>query len=796
MKKLSLIFLALFAIIGYDCHAQLQIPVTGTVVDPYTKVGVDGACVWAYDNIYVARDKEKELKEKMKTGAYFEPGAIDIRTDDGNFDVMVHPDGAVIIYHMDFPSADPKLVPVKGRNSIGSIPFDTGAKIEKAVITGERGPEPEFPIPVSDGETVAGGATLPLQEFLHKDPSTSRVVFQSYLLDVASGDTVIFREPVVYDGREYHRTQLRRKAFDPDNDPLYKAAEASGVFLSDSMKFVSYTDKIALPDPKRLYFYNCYMWVEDYNKVYYRVKDTTAFRSDRLAVPMRFLEYELENYSLDPANYRKQPKKESMSTPGSLELEFLEGKAEIDKRDRKSVAQLDSLKKMLLSSITGGSTLTYFGITGVASPEGNYEKNLALAESRMKYVASEALSVLPKYYRDRTNKDMIAKVAGWDEVAAMLERDGYKAEAAEVRGIIARYPESYTRGKAQSMDRQCAGIRALPYYRTLIMPLLKELRVVDFSITVNVVREITPEEILYKYNHEADYREGRVPIPLYEYWHLFNMVKDKDQLAKLYRRALDISLAQPIPWELPANNLANLMLERNTPDSTILAPFIDIRQPSVNFQTWKDGRKDRMWNNEILVANQVKTMLKLNKFQSAGKLSLLLPDSRYHNLRQITRCLAGFWMKKEEEQLRQEIIASSPRNAVVMYMATGRLNQAMAMADSLSEDDAVTHYLRAQILSCMYRQDYSLMRSQQDEDTGINVLELATYHLNKSFRMDPSLVEVALSDFYIPEKLTADARKEDVADPFEAIRKKAEDEASQINDIGMTDEELDRLLGL
>lgn len=769
MKRLLLIFIVLSTVMAWDCRAQVEIPVMGRVVEKYKNdVGVDGASVLVYDNRFVAKDDFEKFMACIKAGVAFEPEEGENResmTSEGYFSITVNPNGAIIVFHRDHPDSEPVFVSVKGRNNLGKIEFQMGATLDATIITADRGPEPEFPIPISDGETVSGGATLPVENFINSSPGTSRLVFQSYLLDVESGDTVMFRKPIVYDGEEYHQTQLRRKGFVPENDPLFMAADKNKS-LTAEMKEVSTTDNIKLPDPKKLYFYNCYMWLEDYNTVYYTFKDTTAFRSDRLAVPMRFLEYELEDYDLDPMKYKKDPVKEARETPGSLNLKFLVGKAEIDRKDTSSLAQLDSLKRMLRNSITGGSTLTYFGITGVASPEGNYEKNLELANRRMRYIAGEAMSVLPQYYRDRTNKDQVAKVADWEDLAKLLDRDGLTQEAATVRGIIAKYPVGGAYTRARSMDSQFAAIRVLPFYTSIIKPRLDELRTVTFLSKVTIVRELTPQEILDKYNTDKDYREGRAPVPLYEYWHLFQMVKDEEQLFNLYRNAYRPAMALKIPWELPANNLANALLKRNQPDTTILAPFIDLAVRSVDYQTWSNGKKDRMWNNQVLVANQVKMMLKMKKFQRAGKLSLMLPDDKYHNLKQITKCLAGFWMKPDEELLRQEIIESSPRNAVVMNMATGKLNQGRALADSLSEDDPVTHYLRAQVLSCINKQDYSRMKSAEDTDTGLNVLEMATYHLHKAFQMDSSLVDVAMSDYYIPEKLLADARKAEVKNPF------------------------------
>lgn len=764
-RRLSLIFAILLSLsCAFFADAQNEMLVTGVVRDQTDKSPIRNVRVWAYNTAYEAKDKKDYLDRMIKANSsdLIAMEGIETATNgEGYFEIMVSPTGGIVFY---LEMADPVQVDVRGRSQI-IVPMLRGAMLDESKITAEGGAEPSFDIPESDGETISGGATFPLLARKDYGRGNSRMVFQTYLLDAETKDTVMFRRPKVQDGAEYHQTQLRRMGFDAKRDPLYASAERYPV-LTDKTETVSWRDTVSLPDPNRLYFYNCAMWMEDYNTVYYKIKDTTIFRSDRLAIPMRFLEYSLSDYSLDPNMYRKQPRKESRPTAGKLDLKFLVGKAELDRSDKRSMEILDSLRGMIKNSIGEGATLKEFHIMGVASPDGNYARNADLASRRMRYVASQLLSGLSPTNLRYTNQSQRSRVASWEEVAVQLEKDSLLAEAAELRRVIARYPANRN-NPGPAMDRQFAVIRGLPFYADKIKPRLESLRSVSFTSIVEIVRELTPEEILEKYNNDAQYRENLNAIPLYEYWHLFNMVKDEDELIRLYRGAYDVTIKVE-PWELPANNLAIAMMKRGQVDTTILAPFIDLRR-GINFEYKMGNRVERRVNVEQLVANQVRMMLMAKRFGRAGQLSMRLPDNdKYHMLKQITLCMAGYW--KKDKALREDIIKTSKRNAVVMHMATEQLNKAAFEADSLSEADPVTFYLKAQIDCRLHKNDWFSMQDDLDMLTNVTSAEKSAYNLAKAFKMDQSLIDVARSDYYIHEKLLEKALKfyEDGTNPFEA----------------------------
>ena len=99
-----------------------------------------------------------------------------------------------------------------------------------------------------------------------------------------------------------------------------------------------------------------------------------------------------------------------------------------------------------------------------------------------------------------------------------------------------------------------------------------------------------------------------------------------------------------------------------------------------------------------------------------------------------------------------------------------QLNKAAFEADSLSEQDPVTFYLRAQIDCCLHQNDFFAMQGDVDVMTNVSSADKSAYNLALAFKKDESLIEVAKSDYYIHEKLLELALKyyKDGTNPFES----------------------------
>lgn len=721
--------------------------VEGRVINTADGKPIGDVQVFPYNTIADAQDIKREIErhQKEKTEEYFDPKTIASYTDiDGYFKTNVASTGAIVFY---VEMSEPVLVKINGKLQI-NVSMAIGHKLNASVVTASIDANlPIIETPTGNDEMFTAGAVFPLPNRTGK--TDGRIVLQTYVIEVGSRDTVKFNDPVVMDGVDYHNTQLRRMAFVKERDPLYNFAEKNTAF-DESVKHIRCRDTVKIIDPKKTYLYRAKLWAEDYIHEYYSIKDTTLGRSDRLAKPMRFLQYDLKQYKLNPDDFRKTPLRERRGTSGNIHLKFLVGKAEIDSKDSVSLLELEKLRQQLRNTMSDeGATLKDFHIHGYASPEGQYAKNLDLASRRMKYVSNQIMSVIPKYTFDRVYKTAKAEVESWNAVADLLYADSLKTEAAKVREIASSGTRSVS---AASMDSQWAKIRSLPFYRDKIVPRLASLRSVKYNSTIEIYRELTPEEILEKYKSDPDYRNGKKEIPLYEYWHLFNMVEDPEELEQLYRMAYEDSNHT---WELPANNLALSLISKDIADTTILAPFIDFKY-RINMVLTKNGRFDRAYNNDVIVANQVIMFIIAKKYIRAAQIAYKLPDNKYHDLIQITKCLAGFW--KTDKQLREDVRNSSAINKIVMDLAEGWLGRAEEELEDLPKDKPLYHYLKAQIL-CRKHNGFFDMSISDDLMAIFTDKEYAASALCTAIQMDRSYLETAQSDAYIYEDLVSLAIK-------------------------------------
>lgn len=751
MKKFLLpvflltLLLSVFFDGGSFCAAQDKKLVTGRVTNksdnnkPITDIEI-----LAYNTVAEAKDDFEKMKLARESGGFFFPeqATSAILLEGGYYEVNVAQTGAIIFYT---GLVDPKLEPVNYRFEI-NVQFELEIMLDEATVKADGLVDAIIlEPPTVDGDNVISGQAFPFDpkaRMIHPD---SRLVVQSHVIDCDTGDTVSFGSPVVYDGPRYHSTQFRRMGFQESNDPLYVIADKNPP-LPDSLKVVSWTDTIFRENPD--HFYQCVnnIWLEDYNHVYFTF--SKKYDTKRLRRPMQFLEYTLESYNLDPQQYRKHPRRERRNAPGELSLTFLPGQAKLDPKDTVSINSLEALKKELHGVVTGeGSTLKEFHIMGVASPEGPYAKNELLSRQRMAFAMDEITSVLPARVRDRVYSTKKARVATWDEVADLLYADSLKVEAEEIRKIARAYPKS--------MDQQWARIRALPYYKSEISPRLPKLRSVSYTYTSEIYRELTPEEILERYNTDENYRNGTKEFALYEFWHLFNMVKDEKALSSLYRRAMVAAeQTENKKWFLPANNLAALCIKNETPDTTILAPYIDLANYPVNYtiQDANRGTKE-IFNPDQVVANQVVMMLMARKYFRAVQLAVHLPE-KYALLKAISKCLAGYFKtdKTEEGKRTFDLVSeSSVRNKIVMLLAIGKIPRARHELESLPQDDPVTLYLTAQAVCRSHKTSLQM---------GFDEYNKAMYALVDCFKKDEKFIRTAEADWDIFEDILKDAKAE------------------------------------
>lgn len=744
MKRLHVLNLIMAVLLLAPCalsHAQDRKLVTGRIINKHTgkPFGKDDIVIniYAFDTEAQAEDALKVLNE----GTGFILDAREALPPDagGYYQVSVAETGA-LIFKPDM--AKGILEKVNYRMEI-NIALDVGEVIDAAGVTSQI--TGVFPLKEEidiDGNYLNASNTIPVPKTFGK--STARLIMQPFLMQGGTDDTLRCLKPWIYDGTEYNLTQRRRMGYSEDNDPLMKFVLPDTLSM-DEMR-IHWRDTIYLADPSGSYYVSGVLQMEDYNNVYYR-KDL-LLASSRIRRPLKFLDYSMKQYTLDPMKYKERPRPERMNTEGNISLTFLIGKAELDNSDRMNQVYLDELKSGLLEIVRGeGSKLNEFHIVGTSSPDGSYAKNLALAKQRMKFAQSQIMSVLPKKVRDRVYMTAKAQVAPWSAVADLLEADSLAVQAAEVRAITGKYKDHDTQG---------AHIRRLPYYKSIIGQYLPKLRSVKYVYTHEVYRELTPQEILDRYRTDEEYISGKKHFALYEYWNLFQMIEDEKELEALYKRAYDESLADNgEPWILAAANLAESYLKRGVADTTILAPFVDLRYKTCNIVRKRmDGITEETINPEPVVANQLCMYLEMNNFRRASILAQILPNTEQNKMmKAFTMCLGGYYKggkTPEERQRANEIFEtvkeSSPKNKVIMYLAlnskAGTLMAEKAMAD-LPQDDPLTYYLWAIVTG----------RKMLYYPDDIMIAMDAEGWLMRAFMADKKYIGIAATDGDIPEDL-------------------------------------------
>lgn len=732
---IGLLFLLFVYVSCLPIAAQQIKVVSGRVIDKETKKPFtnEAVFIYAYNTVAAAEDAKKNLDSQNAILMTADGEAV--ADAGGNYEIRVAETGALIFKVGIAPCV---LEPVNYRMEINAG-IDAGILLDNVSIIGtlqDISPKEQAPTMIGNKLIMRNNFPIPAQF----GKTNARLIIQPYVVECSKQDTVSYVPPIIYDGVQYKLTQERRMGYNLANDPLAQFVDS--VPLAETRMNIEWQDTILVPDPTLNYFGNAVIQLEDYNEVYYN--KTTKIISCEARRPLKFLEYSLEQYDLDPNKYIRKPKRELRNTATNISLTFLVGKAEIDSNDPENAVQLNKLKDDLMAIINcEDCKLKEIHVTGVSSPEGSYAANYALAQRRAAYAKQQITGLLPQKALSRVFLPAPdAQVASWNDLADVLEKDSLFGEAAEVRKIV--------EANSKSQDVQSVKIRNLPYYQTTIKEHLSALRYMRFEYKHEIFRELTSEEIMYRYESDPDYRTGRKGFALYEYWHLFNMVKNSKELESLYRRAYKESeQLEGQPWILPANKLAVSYLRRDTVDTSILEPFIDRKIRGANIErTRLDGVTKEIINPEEVIANQLAMYLKANNFEQASVMAQILPGTEKNALlKAFAMCLGGYYKggntlaeREEAKKTFTLVKESSPLNEVVMNLAMdskGYDVMAQRATGQLSKDNPKTWYLKAII----------------QNRSGEMGLENAKNCLVKCFSLDETYIRTAEMDGDIGKEL-------------------------------------------
>lgn len=708
--------------------AQRMIKVSGTVfniADKKKKVPFSESVVYVYSckTVAEAKDLQDNLDKDNANLALFMHEDERTETDaNGYYEILV-PDNGALVFKAGLNKA--VLEKVNNRMKI-DVEVDDGIYLKEVVVTGKLKqiqPEPK-------ASRLIGNRFYPYNTFVIPEGegnTYSRLIIQPYVLNCETNDTVNFLKPLVYDGKEYHVTQTRKMGYDLKRDALEKYIHKEPL-VNDRM-VIEWEDTVTVPDPN--VNYSCYadFCIENYRHIPFR--KTYQINTCENKRPLKFLEYSLIALDMDFQKYPEKAQVEKYDTEDRVELNF-EINSDRLTEDPKNQESLEGIRKQLNRILNEpGAMLKEFHVIGKSSPEGYYQKNLALAEKRMKRIQQEVTGVLPRAVAERVYQNPQAEVASWNEVAALLEADSLTEAAGFIRKVTEDFPDN--------MNRQGQKIKAWKDYRNTIVPYLEQLRQVKYLCRYDIYREPTDKEVL-----EAFQRKGLEGMyTRYEYWKLMQLLKDPKDKEAVARKAYEESLHMKRPWTLAGNTLAKLCLERDVTDTRILEPLIDRTIFTVNYErkNMDTGRTDIINPIEVVV-NQLCMYIKAGDFENASVMAKLIPEDykEFELVKAYAWAMGGYFHggntpeeAERAEQTFRTICQSSVQNEAVMNLALETPQgdaQAEKALEQLPETNPVKWYLKA-------------VTAARKGDAGLTD---AALYLVKCFNLDKKMIVTAQND--------------------------------------------------
>lgn len=611
---------------------------------------------------------------------------------DGRFSVNVH---ANTTLRFSMIGAEVMSVKLRGRDSLmvqmimTDVALGTVETVAKRVVN--RVIVEPTPMEIV-GNTVyfKNVVGVPSKMFGHN----RRLVAQRVFKNKTRKQTVIMR-PLVYDAVEYNQTQDRLYSFDmkgKNGDPLAPFVLIKNDTLRDKKvdhrDSFMYMDSLYVKNPDDDFQAVTLLAIEDYNRIVFR--DTLVTSKGKIN-PMRWLDYSFGASEItDEALYPKAIP-QLRDSRGNIDLRFPIGKAAFDPEEAHNAAEISKLKAQIQDiAATRDATVQALSINGTSSPDGRYASNLALARRRMEYAISYFRSQMPEKLRSGMKFSSNASVAPWGEVAKLLRADSLEEEADKVEAVMKLY-----KGDAVSQK-----MKRLPFYSKLLLnKYLPMLRSVGYTMSYSIYRNLTLDEIkdLYK----KDYRK----LSDYEFFKLYRSEENDAQREKYLRQALEVSPS----FMIAANDLAALLIKHDKPDADVLRKFAGEKAP------------------EVVNRNQMVALLANHEYQAADSLAAYVPATAENRL---LLAVSGAFMGDYEANY-DAIAPTGLRNEVVLLLAMKKNDVALEKSKMLTDDDAVTHYIKA---ICLHRSN----------DT--NIAAEANRELKKALELDPELIEIAEGD--------------------------------------------------
>ena len=613
---------------------------------------------------------------------------LGITDEDGKYSVILAPNATLSFTCMGYTEEKEK---VKGRVTIDIEMQSTAKEMDEITVTasfvGSLVFEP------AEIEIIGNYSHIRPRFYIPEAlmASNYRLVVQPTIYNVTRRKTM-YLHPIVYDGAEYKLTQERMYGFDLSKDPLAPYIQENPMPRKGNL-LVAFHDSAYIENNRDDFRADVYYSIENYHKI---VKNDTTVIAEGSVNPLRFFDYQIEARELTDSIYIPKPELALRNDKGEVHLTYLPGKATIDEKDAHNLAELNKLQQRLsFLEQDPDAKLESMSISGISSPEGDYKKNVALADSRMKAARDKILSFISPTTREFLKVESQSKVENWTPVVEMLKQDSLYEKAKEVQEIISKYPND--------MDSQFHKIRRLSYYRSVIVPYLTELRRVEYDFGYSMYRILKDDEI------QELYEQNYTQLSRYDFYRMFQMATTDAEKETLYSQALSVYPR----FMLAANNLASLYIRQGRSDIELLKPFV------------KEGAPQ-----EILI-NQIVAALDKWQYQTADSIASLMPNSETTQyVKSITRLLNGNYAEALPQFEEEGGI-----NEVVILLALKRNEDAWEKAQELPDDSARILYVKAIITN------------------RLDMISEAIDYIESALEMDPSLREIAEVDADVKDLL-------------------------------------------
>ena len=282
---------------GFDPE-KLYRPVYGYVMDTCSNLPVPGVLVYGFDSLDDARSGSDALHKSLDPLKIKIKGeVVETRTDaSGRYMLPALSKGAIVFWFKDREIS--VVEEIAGRNEVS-----LGKKERKwsiydldldKYVAGEDVPSETLrDDPVGVELTMDFNCYIP---YLGDQAGDSRIKVERRVIDMETGEVLACHVPVARDGKRYHRkaeTLTSRKAI---NDTLLSLAEKMEP-LSEKTSSVRVSERFSTEPWKNRCFRIGYFVIHE-NGSEVRNLDTLYMLTNRIARPLKYLEYRYEPYTM------------------------------------------------------------------------------------------------------------------------------------------------------------------------------------------------------------------------------------------------------------------------------------------------------------------------------------------------------------------------------------------------------------------------------------------------------------------------------------------------------------------